>query len=289
MAWVIGATALSLIFLLTGRRDPAETGMARLRRLHGDSGEYPPAARKRAALRPGAVVELPYMVLPGALRQRVASDLVGLAPLSAFTVERLAGIRVCASLGLPIALVLLMKFNTASLIMAMPVTAFGVMLPRLLAGRSRTGYFESVRQCLPHMADMLYAFVLGGKNLDQAFRGAAETTPEPLGSLLRQAVREVELGASREEAFSRMLARCPLPELSSLLRSLSEAERRGHALSATLGVFSREIRLRRRDQLKVAVAKAPLKMLAPLVFLILPASVLLTVGPTFLATLKKVF
>lgn len=289
MAWLIGATALSLIFLLMGRRDPTETGMTRLRRLHGDSGEYPPPARKRAALRPGTLVELPYIVMPEPLRQRLSSDLRGLAPLSAFTVERLGGIRVCASLGLPVALVLLMKFNAASLILAMPLAAFGVMLPRLLAGRSRTGYFESVRQCLPYMADMLYTFVLGGKNLDQAFRGAAEVTPEPLGSLLRQAIREIELGASREEAFSRILARCPLPELSTLLRSLAEAERRGHPLSATLGVFSREIRLRRRDQLKVAVAKAPLKMLAPLVFLILPASVLLTVGPTFLATLKKVF
>jgi tight adherence protein C len=139
------------------------------------------------------------------------------------------------------------------------------------------------------MADMLYAHVLGGKNLDQAFRGAAVLAREPLGSFTMAAVREMELGATREEAFSRLLSSCPVRELSSLLRSVLEAEKRGHSLSTSLAVFSREIRLRRRDQVREAGARAPLKMLVPLIFLILPASVLLTVGPTLLATLQRVF
>jgi tight adherence protein C len=99
----------------------------------------------------------------------------------------------------------------------------------------------------------------------------------------------MELGSSREDAFNHVLERCSVPELSSLLRSLLEAERRGHPLAAALEVFSRDIRLRQRDRLRVVVAKAPLKILAPLIFLILPASILLTVGPTFLATFNKVF
>jgi len=219
----------------------------------------------------------------------LTSDLLKVVPLSGFTVERLAGIRVFAMLCFPFTLVVLTRFSKTAIIMAPILAALGFMLPRVMAARNRNHYLEAVRGCLPHMADMLYAFVLGGKNLDQAFRGAADASPEPLESLLIQAVRELELGASREESFGRMLERCPLPELSSLLRSLIEAERRGYTVSTTLAVFSREIRLRRRDQLKVTVAKAPLKMLAPLVFLILPASVLLTVGPTFLVTLSKVF
>ena len=163
------------------------------------------------------------------------------------------------------------------------------MLPRLLSARNRASYFDRVRQALPHTADMLYAFILGGRNLDQAFRGAALSSPEPLRPLLARGVREMELGSSREDAFNHLLESCPVPEFSSLLRSLLEAERRGHPLAVALEVFSRDIRLRRRDQLRVVVAKAPLKMLAPLIFLILPASVLLTVGPTFLATFNRVF
>jgi len=148
---------------------------------------------------------------------------------------------------------------------------------------------ETVKRALPDTADILYSLVLGGKNLDQAFKNAAALAPEPLSGYLMSAVREIELGSTREEAFDRLADRCPLRELKSLLRSLLEAERRGYSLSSSLSVFSREIRLRRRDALREAGARAPLKMLAPLVFLILPASVLLTVGPTFLATLQQVF
>lgn len=289
MAWIIVVAVLALAFLLMGRAQPKETRIGRLRRLTGDEASDPVPGGGRRAEWIRTVVEAPFKVIPGPLEDLLTSDLLKVVPLSGFTVERLAGIRVFAMLCFPFTLVVLTRFSKTAIIMAPILAALGFMLPRVMAARNRNHYLEAVRGCLPHMADMLYAFVLGGKNLDQAFRGAADASPEPLESLLTQAVRELELGASREESFGRMLERCPLPELSSLLRSLIEAERRGYTVSTTLAVFSREIRLRRRDQLKVTVAKAPLKMLAPLVFLILPASVLLTVGPTFLVTLSKVF
>ncbi len=288
MAWVVVIAALALTFLLMGRSRTKETGIGRLRRLTGDEVCDPAPGRGGRAEWIRTLVEAPLHVIPGPLKELLTSDLLNAVPLSGFTVQRLVGIRVTAMLLFPFAFVVLTRFSRTAIIMAPMLAALGLMLPRAMAARNRSRYLEAVRGCLPHMADMLYAFVLGGKNLDQAFRGAADASPEPLGSVLAQAVRELELGASTEESFSRMLERCPLPELSSLLRSLTEAERRGHTVSSTLAVFSREIRLRRRDQLRVEVAKAPLKMLVPLVFLILPASVLLTVGPTFLVTFNKV-
>jgi tight adherence protein C len=293
MVWMAVATALALLFLAKGRSARSVDGIARLRRLQGEQGAADGAmnAAEGKSIRriSRAFIEFPYRASPARMRPWLTRDLSGLTIRQGHSLASLAGTRVWATLGFPLGLILLLRFSPVGIALAAPLGALGFMMPRVLAARGRNRYSEAARQALPHAADMLYAFVLGGKNLDQAFRGAAEASPEPLGSVLTQATREMELGASREEAFARMLERCPLPELASLLRSLTEAERRGHALSATLEVFSREIRLRRRDQLRVAVAKAPLKMLAPLVFLVLPASVLLTVGPTFLVTLKRVF
>lgn len=234
-------------------------------------------------------VKIPLRLMPEALRKRLCSDLEGRVALSGMTEDQLAGLRVCATLALPVVILLLSRFSRIGLMLSAPAVAFGWMLPVLIAARHRDRFLDEVRRALPGTADMLYAFVLGGKNLDQAFRGGAESAPEPLRSTLTQALREMELGSTRAEAFERLLERCPLPELASLLRTLLEAERRGYPLAGTLEVFSREIRLRRRDQLRVTVAKAPLKLLAPLVFLILPASVILTVGPTFLTTLMHRF
>jgi tight adherence protein C len=287
MIWIVVTAAAALTFLFMGRPGAGETGIVRLRRLTGDEVSNHERGRDLHA-RIKTLQEAPIHIIPGPIKEVLISDLTNAVPLSGFTIERLAGIRVTAMLCFPLAFVVLTRFSRTALIVAPVLSALGLMLPRAIAARNRNRYLEAVRGCLPHTADMLYAFVLGGKNLDQAFKGAADASPEPLGTVLVQAVREMELGATREEAFSRMLKRCPLPELSSLLRSLTEAERRGHSVSNTLAVFSRELRLRRRDQLRVTVAKAPLKMLVPLVFLILPASVLLTVGPTFLVTFNKV-
>ncbi len=235
------------------------------------------------------LVEMPLKLIPETLRKRLCSDLEKRVALSGISVDRLAAVRVWTTVSLPVVVMLLLRFSGLGLMLSAPCAAFGWMLPVLLAAKNRDRYLDGVRRALPGTADMLYAFVLGGKNLDQAFRGAADSAPEPLHSPLAQAVREMELGSTRAEAFERLLERCPLPELASLLRTLLEAERRGHPLAGTLEVFSREIRLRRRDQLRVIVAKAPLKLLAPLVFLILPASVILTVGPTFLTTMMHGF
>ncbi|MBU1671866.1 MAG: type II secretion system F family protein [Actinobacteria bacterium] len=289
MVLILVAAALAVLFLIAGLRRRTSTGV---KRLHAISGaEEPDATPARSGLSAavGAIMDVPARLMPRVLSDRLGAGLDRAAPLSGFTPERLLGVRVFGMVLLPAALLFATRFSRAAVLVALPLSLAGAALPVMLANRNRNSYLDSVRRGLPQTADMLYALVLGGKNLDQAFKGAAVCAPEPLAGLLARTVREMDLGATRSESFARLEKSCPLEELSSLLRSLIEAEKRGHPLGPTLGVFSREIRMRERDRLKVAVAKAPVKMLAPLVFLILPAAVMLTVGPTLLASLQKLF
>jgi tight adherence protein C len=290
MLWTAAAVILAIYFISRGSGHRGGDGAAsRLRRLDGLPESDAPPRERRSARLTAALLEAPYRIAPAPLRRLLETGLSDLEPLSGLTLRRMAGIRAWASAGLPAAVVIAFTVSPLALASAFPLSAAGFMLPELLASRRRKAYIDSVRAGLPYAADLLFAYVLGGKNLDQAFRGAAVLCPGPLGGLLAQAVRQFDLGATRDEAFTDLRERCPLPELSSFLGSLLESERRGHELSETLSIFSREMRLRRRDEVRATVAKAPLKMLAPLVFLILPASVLLTVGPTFLVTLRNVF
>lgn len=281
---------LSILLLLRSGRHSRVAGRERLSRFGGradDTATARVSGGRHPALALWRLVELSYAVLPARLKTAVTSG-IGQVEHSGQSLERLAGIRVCSMVAMPLFVAFALKFSRAAIVLAAPAAAAGFFLPLLISWKGRERYYEEVRRALPDTADMLYALVLGGKNLDQAFGGAAAESVEPLRSLMMQAAAEVRLGASRADAFDRLRERCGLPELSSLLRTLLEAESRGHPPAEALAVFSRELRLRQRDRLRVVVARAPLKMLAPLVFLILPASVLLTVGPTFLATLKNV-
>ena len=284
------SAGLALFFLAGGRRRKKPSAIARLNRLHGgspDADAHSETLAKRLAL---AALLIPYRASPGRFKQALIHGIrTDAAVCEQLPAEALAGLRFWASAIIPAFLVVAARFSPVVLALAPAMAVAGFSMPGLVVARGERRFHDSIRQQLPQVADILYALVLGGKNLDQAFHGAAEATRGPLGSLLMSAVREMELGATRGEAFNRVLERYPIAELASLLRSLIEAERRGHGLTETLEVFSREIRVRRRDQLRIEVAKAPLKMLAPLVLLILPASIILTVGPTFLATLGKIF
>ncbi len=286
MAWIFLVLSMALAFLLRGRRSrrPSAGPLDRLAALDGKGLE-------EAVTRVGpleSVLQLPYRLSPPAARRRLASGLQGLSGPGRPTAT-LAGSRAWLLLAAPALPILATRFSPVGFALAVPAAVPGLLLPGIIATRRRARYLRSAGHDLPQFADLLYAYVLGGRNLEQAFGSASASAAGPLGDLMRQAVREMELGATREEAFSRVVAGCPLPELSGLLRSLVEAERRGYPVSATLEVFSREIRFRRSDEVRSLVAKAPLKMLAPLVFLILPASVLLTVGPTLLVTLGRLF
>lgn len=288
MLLIVAAGALSVLFLSLGSGRKAAVA-DRLDELAGSSGQAcTDPARERKRSLPAALLTMPYRVAGDRLRHRLFARLEALEGRPGIDVPRLAGACAYVTAALPLAVLLAMRFSTPSLLLAPVLIGAGLLLPRAAAARADSRHLDAVRRALPDTADTLYALILGGKNLDQAFRGAAVQSPEPLGTLLRRTVREIELGSTRAEAFEKLAGECPVRELTTLLRTLIEAEKRGSSLSAMLSVFSREIRLRRRDALRQAGAKAPLKMLAPLIFLILPASVLLTVGPTFLATLSRV-
>jgi Flp pilus assembly protein TadB len=288
LIWAFAAAALSVFFLALGRRRRVQSAADRIDELDGTAAPASVTSKGRARFC-RTIVELPYRLTPVRVRRRLDRWLEGDVPASHEDPARVGGATIWVTAGLPLAVLVLSGFSTAGLVLAPVIAASGLLLPRTLTARRNKKYLASIRRALPETADLLYALVLGGKNLDQAFRGASQQSKEPLRSVLMRAAREIELGSTRLEAFERVCASCPVGELDSLLQSLLQAEKRGSSLAITLSVFSREIRLRRRDELRQSAAKAPLKMLAPLVFLILPASVLLTVGPTMLATIQRVF
>lgn len=287
---VIIAATLALLFLAAGRPGAHHAAAGRLvamRRARGGPECEPAGPTARRA--PTPLFERLARLLPSRLHDLLGSGLEKHAGRAGQGLEPLVGMRAAGMVALPVAAVLLSGLSYLSLAAAPAGSALGFVLPSLLASRRYGRYLDSLKAALPGVADILYASVLGGRNLDQAFRSATSAAAEPLRTVLGSALVEIELGASHAEAFERLLERCPLPELAALLRSLLESEKKGYPLSRTLEVFSRDIRLKRRDELRAKAARAPVKLLAPLVFLILPASVILTVGPTFLVALKRGF
>lgn len=146
---------------------------------------------------------------------------------------------------------------------------------------------ESVAAALPEVADLLAVCTEAGLNIALALRRVADRTSGVLGAELRRMLEEVDLGTPRSRALERFAARNEIPDIDALTETLISAERFGTQISASLTSFASDLRAKHRRHAEEQARKAPIKILFPLVFLILPAFVLLTVAPLLLGTFER--
>jgi tight adherence protein C len=164
------------------------------------------------------------------------------------------------------------------------VTARGFELALARRARRRQGQMGAA---VPDLVELLVATTDAGLSPGVALRRTAEMLRGPLGEELRRAVSEVEFGLPWQRALERMVARSEVPSLRALAAALSRSQQLGTVLGSTLRRVAEDLRTERRTRAEEVARKAPIKMLFPLVFLILPAFLLLTVGPVVLATIRS--
>lgn len=142
---------------------------------------------------------------------------------------------------------------------------------------------REVLRSLPHVIDLLILAVDAGLDFMIAVRRVVQRSkPGPIVDELFQLWQEVQIGRVRREALRNMAKRWNVAEINSFVRTLIQAERMGTPMGEALRALSEEIRLRQFQRGEQQALKAPIKMLFPLLFCILPVVIILVGGPVFL-------
>lgn len=177
----------------------------------------------------------------------------------------------------------------AGAILTAPILAVvGYRAPLLylsFRGRSRR---DEAAAALPDAVDLLVVCTQAGLNLSLSLQRVADNTPGFLGGELRRVVEEIALGVPRGDALESWAARNPSEEIRSLVGTLANADRFGTGVAAALEGFAHEVRGTRKRRAEEQARRAPVKILFPMVFLILPAFLVLTVLPVVLGTLRSI-
>jgi tight adherence protein C len=201
--------------------------------------------------------------------------------------EAFAGLQfLCASGGLGLSVVLAMFARPV--VILLPLFGFaGLRLPEV--GLARMAKRRQLRIALhvPDLVELLVATTEAGLNPVVAFGRSTNLVPGPLGEELRTTVNEIDLGLPWRAAMQGLAERTDVPSIRRLVAALSRSHRLGTSLSETLRTVADDLRADRRARAEELARRAPTKMLFPLVFLILPAFLLLTVGPVVLATIRS--
>jgi tight adherence protein C len=159
---------------------------------------------------------------------------------------------------------------------------FGYTLPEFwLGGRVRKRQ-HAILLAIPDALDLLTISVRAGLGFDSALGKVVEKLPGPLSDEFRRALAEVRVGRQRREALRDIVARTEVPPLTNFIGAIIQAEQLGVSISKVLQVQSEQLRIERRQRAEEAAAKAPIKMLFPLVGCIFPSLFIVILGPALI-------
>ena len=198
--------------------------------------------------------------------------------------EFLAGKELLA-VGLPIILYLFGVENPWWLLASF---LFGLVFPDLLL-RSRVKRRKFViGRILPETIDLLGLCVGAGLDFMAAVRWVVEKVPSnPMIEELVLVLKEINVGKPRVQALRDMAKRVDIPDVTSFVRILVQADRMGTPVEETFRILSEDTRIRRFHRSERQAMKAPLKMLIPLVFCILPVILIIVAGPILIRFMKQ--
>jgi tight adherence protein C len=167
---------------------------------------------------------------------------------------------------------------------AMGVLAIGIgfMAPEFWLGRRIKGRQRQILRGIPDTLDLLTISVRAGLGFDAALGKVTEKMRGPLPDEFRRGLAEIRMGKTRREALRAIVARTEVPALTSFIGAVIQAEQLGVSISKVLQVQSEQLRIERRQRAEEMAAKAPIKMLLPLVGCIFPALFVVILGPAII-------
>jgi len=159
------------------------------------------------------------------------------------------------------------------------------VLPTLwLSSQIRRRQTEIVK-ALPDALDLLTISVEAGLGFDAALSKVAEKWENELSLAFNRVIQEIQMGKLRREALRDMADRMDVPDVSSFVAAIIQADQLGVSIAKVLRIQSEQMRIRRRQRAEEKAHQAPVKMLFPMVFLIFPALLVVLLGPAILVVM----
>jgi tight adherence protein C len=215
--------------------------------------------------------------------ERIRMNLVRAGYSYGPTVLDFFGVKLLAALIAAIATLYLVSFgrglSLSTLLLPVSTALLAFLLPDFWLGRRVRERQRQIRRGLADALDMLTICVDAGAGLDSGMLKISERWHTALGAEFAQVVAEMRIGLTRREAMQNLVWRTNLPEIRSFVAVLLQAEQFGMSIVSVLHMQAEQLRIRRWQRAEEEARRAPIKMLFPLIFMVFPALLVVTIGP----------
>lgn len=150
---------------------------------------------------------------------------------------------------------------------------FSILNTRARARRAR------IERDLPAVLELLSLSVASGEALPNALRRVSAVGNGPLTDELAEVCRTVDLGTPLSEALAQCAARLHIATLTRLVQHLRAALERGAPIVDVLDAQTADQRVRFTQAALESAGRKEIAMMLPLVFLILPITVVFAIWP----------
>lgn len=133
---------------------------------------------------------------------------------------------------------------------------------------------------LPEILDLLSVSLSSGSSVFNSIKAVVSRAEGAIAKEFRTLLASIELGSSFENELRDLSKRLPQQHVIELCNKLSLAMKRGTPLSKLLQDLSQSVQTDIQNQISKQAGKNETRMMIPLVFLILPITILFAIFPS---------
>jgi len=276
---------------VTTDSNPVATRLRQLRTAH--PGGTKPSYVERPALLPDLIARLGGFLPAREGRDAMRTGLVRAGFRRPEAVTVFLGCKIVCAVALPLLWVGIAYATARPFGNSVAWTAvFGITgfyLPTMYIAVRQKRRHDSIQGALPDALDLMVVCVEAGLGIAAALQrvaGEIRIASPDLSVELSLVHQEMQTGISRADALRNLARRTGVEEIYLLVAMLIQTDRLGTSIAHTLRAHAESMRIRRRQRAEQMARKASIKLAFPLVFLILPALLVVILGPAAIQLMK---
>lgn len=176
---------------------------------------------------------------------------------------------------------------TKGLIATIIGSLLGYYLPMMQLSSQIKRRQDGIVRSLPDALDLLTICVEAGLGFEQAMGKVYAKWDNDLAVAFGRVLQEIQLGKRRGEALRDMSNRMDVPDVTSFVAALIQAEQLGVSIAKILRIQSDQMRIKRRQRAQEKAQQAPVKMMIPMVLLIFPSIWIVLLGPSVIVVMDS--
>lgn len=230
-------------------------------------------------------------ITPGGIKTRISEKLIIAGNPLSIGINQWLLIKSIFGVAMPIGMTFMIMsvygFDIKNMTIALVLSIIMFLFPDLIIKQITKNRQREILNTLPDVLDLLTVSVEAGLSFDGALSRLVAKVENQLSKEFGRVLNEIRMGRTRKEALKEMSLRCGVPDLTTFVGAIIQADELGVGISNVLRIQSKQMRQKRRQRAQEKAMKAPVKMLFPLVFFIFPTIFSVLLGPAMIRIINQ--